>query len=305
MIVYVITAVFGVTLFCVYSIVLQSLDTHTKVKGRLEGVKDESEFAEGEDDKDGFMNKLRKQQSERKNKVAREKSKKEANNELESPGEAMLDMAEVDWTASQFSAVKVLVAFTGLLVGFFLGSILGLDMLKSMLVALILAIVGMVAPTYVLRYRINAKKNHIREHLPDVMDLLVVSVEAGLGFDASLAKLYEKDKSPLMQEFMQASRDIKRGVSKKEAYENLAKRCDVKELSSFIMAIVQADQMGISIRSILRTQSESLREKRKQRAEEKALKAPVLMLIPLVIFIFPVIFVVLLGPAAMTAMEML
>ena len=93
-------------------------------------------------------------------------------------------------------------------------------------------------------------------------------------------------------------------MSKKEAYEGLAKRCDVKELTSFLTALVQADQLGISIKSVLKVQAENLRKDRKMRAEEKALKAPVTMLIPMVLFIFPVIFIVLLGPAALNIMEM-
>lgn len=303
--IYVITIVFGIALSFIYVLIFQAFDTRTSVNKRLEGVKEESEQVEGNEDKDGLVNRLKKQQSDRKIKAVREKAKKEANNVEETNVEMMLDMAEVDLTVNQFSAVKLVLTLTLVLGGFFAGNLLGLDILKAILMAAVCGAIGLVAPTYFLRFKIDSKKNHIREHLPDVMDLLVVSVEAGLGFDASLAKLYEKDQSPLMQEFMHASRDIKRGVAKKEAYESLAKRCDVKELTSFIMAIVQADQMGISIRSILRTQSESLREKRRQRAEEKALKAPVLMLLPLVLFIFPVIFVVLLGPAALSVMDML
>ncbi len=299
-----VTLVFMVSVFFVYVAIFQFFETRTKMNKRLEGVREEQEFlGEEENEKSGLKDRIRQQQSERRMRITREKAKKEVNNEAESNVEALLDKADVDFTANQFTAIKVILMITAVMLGFFLTGALSLTMIQRVAAILVLAIIAMILPTRVLVMKIDAKKKHIRQHLPDVMDLLVVSVEAGLGFDAALAKLYEKDKSPLMQEFMQASRDIKRGVSKKEAYDALAKRCDVKEMTSFVMAIIQADQMGISVRSILRTQSESLREKRRQRAEEKALKAPVLMLLPLVIFIFPVIFIVLLGPAAITAMS--
>ena len=104
---------------------------------------------------------------------------------------------------------------------------------------------------------------------------------------------------------MRAVQDVQRGMSRKEAYNSMAERCKVKEITSFLNALIQAEQMGISIKSVLTSQSETLREERRQAAEEKALKAPVKMLVPLVIFIFPVIFIVLLGPAVFNLMEVL
>lgn len=300
-----VTISFAFALTCVFVGVFQFFETRNKMNKRLGGVKDELEFVDGdENDKNGFRDRLKQQQSERRMRVTREKAKKEVNNEEESSIEALLDEAGLDFTANQFNAFRVILMITGLMAGFFFAGIINTSGFLTITIVAGCGLIAGIIPTRLILYKIKAKKNHIRQHLPDVMDLLVVSVEAGLGFDAALAKLYEKDKSPLMQEFMQASRDIKRGVSKKEAYESLAKRCDVKEMTSFVMAVIQADQMGISVKSILLTQAESLRDKRRQRAEEKALKAPVLMLIPLVVFIFPVIFIVLLGPAVINIMDM-
>lgn len=104
---------------------------------------------------------------------------------------------------------------------------------------------------------------------------------------------------------MAAQRDIRHGISKRNAYTGLAARCDIRELTAFLNAMLQAEELGVSIKSVLKTQAELLRDARKQKAEERALKAPVTMLMPMVIFIFPVIFIVLLGPAAMNMMEML
>ena len=106
-----------------------------------------------------------------------------------------------------------------------------------------------------------------------------------------------------MQELIRAIQDVQRGMSKKEAYTQMAERCRVKELTSFVNALLQAEQLGISIKSVLKQQADAMRESRRQRAEEKALKAPVTMLMPLVMFIFPVIFIVLLGPAVINIME--
>jgi len=226
-----------------------------------------------------------------------------------SEAEKMLMIADVQLTGLQFMLVKlasaaVLASACRLCGGVLVRSTGMADRLVPTL-TLCGGLLGEILPARWLKSRVAGRKALYREHLPDVMDLLVVSVEAGLGFDAALIRLYQKDKSPLMQELMRAMQDIQYGMTKREAYTNLSQRCGVKELTSFVNALIQADQMGISIRTVLKTQSESLREERRQRAEEKALKAPVKMLLPLVAFIFPVIFIIILGPAVMNVMEIL
>ena len=236
--------------------------------------------------------------------ISNSKSKKKL-----TEAEKMLMTANVQLTGAQFTLIKLALAVVLAIVCYFLGTVLvkkaGLNSSMSMVAAAVGAILGDLLPARWLKSRVEKKKALYRDHLPDVMDLLVVSVEAGLGFDSSLIRLYQKDKSPLMQELMRAMQDIQHGMSKKESYTNLSERCGVKELTSFVNALIQADQMGISIRTVLKMQSEALRESRRQRAEEQALKAPVKMLVPLVIFIFPVIFIVLLGPAIQNIMDVL
>jgi tight adherence protein C len=122
-------------------------------------------------------------------------------------------------------------------------------------------------------------------------------VEAGLGFDAALQKVVEKIRGPLSDEFQQALNEIKLGKPRREALKDLAARVEVDDVSTFISSLIQADQLGVSIANVLRVQAEQVRGKRRQRAEEKAQKAPIKILIPLVFFIFPAIFVILLGPA--------
>lgn len=162
---------------------------------------------------------------------------------------------------------------------------------------LIAFLISQVLPFVLLNHKIAARKLSIQKALPDVLDLLTVSVEAGLAFDGALAKLSEKMEGALVEEFSKVLQEIRMGIARREAISAMGIRCDVPDLSLFTTSLVQADQLGVSIGNVLRVQSASMREKRRQRAEEKAMKAPVKMLLPLVLFIFPALFVVLLGPA--------
>lgn len=163
--------------------------------------------------------------------------------------------------------------------------------------------IGFLLPEYYLKMRAQQRKEEIQDNLPDVLDLLTVSVEAGLGFDAALVKVVEKIKGVVSSEFSRVLQEIKMGKPRRDALRDLGARSGVDDLVAFVGAIIQADQLGVSIGNVLRLQSEQMRQKRRQRAEEKALKAPVKMLIPLILFIFPTIFIVVLGPAALQIME--
>lgn len=165
-------------------------------------------------------------------------------------------------------------------------------------VAVLVFVLGGYLPFLLANQKIATRKNNIQKDLPDVLDILTVSVEAGLGFDGALAKLAEKMKGALVEEFNRVLQEIRMGVTRREALHAMGARCDVPDLSVFTTSLVQADQLGVSIGNVLRVQSESMREKRRQRAREKAMKAPVKMLLPMVFFIFPTIFIILLGPAA-------
>jgi tight adherence protein C len=132
------------------------------------------------------------------------------------------------------------------------------------------------------------------------MDLLMVSVEAGLGFDAALSKVVEKMPGTLSDEFKVLLQEIKIGKTRKDAMYQMTERIGVPDFRSFINAVIQADQLGSSLGRVMRIQSEQIRSNRKQRIQEKAMKAPIKMMIPMVVFIFPVIFIVLLGPTAIS-----
>jgi tight adherence protein C len=194
--------------------------------------------------------------------------------------------------------IKYLVAIGAAALFWMFAGMLG----KSFMQSVVLCAAGLGLGWYMPDYYINSKglnrTRDIEKSLPDVLDLLTVSVEAGLGFDGALMKVVEKTKSALSQEFSLMLKEIKMGKPRLEAMRDMSNRVDVDDLSTFTGSVIMADQLGVSIGNILRLQSEQIRQKRRQRVEEMAMKAPVKMLIPMVLFIFPAIFVVLLGPAA-------
>lgn len=159
-------------------------------------------------------------------------------------------------------------------------------------------------PDFWLDQRIRTRQHKIAMELPDMLDMLTISVEAGLGFDAALSKLVRNSKGPLAQEFSRMLAEVQAGSTRKAALRALAERIDVTEISSFVASIVQADMFGVSIAHVLRTQAAEMRLKRKQRAEEEAQKAPVKMVFPLVICILPATIIVILAPAAIKIAQM-
>ena len=163
--------------------------------------------------------------------------------------------------------------------------------------------VGYMAPEFWLGRKIRQRQTDMILQLPDALDLLTISVEAGLGFDAALAKVVEKMEGPLVQEFRQALAEIRMGRLRRDALRDVAARCDAQPVTNFIGAIVQAEQLGVPIAKVLQIQSQQLRVERRQRAEEAAAKAPVKMLFPMVGCIFPTIFIVILGPAIVTVVR--
>ena len=162
--------------------------------------------------------------------------------------------------------------------------------------------VGYIAPEFWLSRKAKARGLAMILQLPDALDLLTISVEAGLGFDAALAKVVEKMEGPLVDEFRQALAEVRMGRARRDALRDVANRADAQPISNFVGAIVQAEQLGVPIAKVLQIQSNQLRIERRQRAEEAAAKAPVKMLFPMVGCIFPTIFIVILGPAIVTIM---
>ena len=157
--------------------------------------------------------------------------------------------------------------------------------------------IGLIAPEIFLSMKTRSRREAIRSELPDALDLLAVSVEAGLGFDAAVAKLVDHMEGPLIDEFALTISEIRVGETRTTALRKMAERVDAAELSNFVRAVIQAEQLGISLGRILRVQATDTRLRRQAAAEEKAMKAPIKMLLPTVFFIFPSMFIVVLGPA--------
>jgi tight adherence protein C len=198
------------------------------------------------------------------------------------------------------------VKLLALIGGAVLAALLGLGLAGptgALLFALVGGAVGFIGPEFWLGRRIRGRAEEMVLQLPDALDLLTISVEAGLGFDAALAKVVEKMEGPLVNEFRQALAEIRMGRTRREALRDVASRADSQPINNFIGAIVQAEQLGVPIAKVLQIQSNQLRIVRRQRAEEAAAKAPVKMLFPMVGCIFPTIFIVILGPAVITVMK--
>jgi tight adherence protein C len=183
--------------------------------------------------------------------------------------------------------------------GVFLGLLLGSAAAPKFvfLLALVFGLMGALAPGLYLNSRVKSRQLAVSAELPDALDLLAVSVEAGLGFDGAVQKLTEHMDGPLIEEFELALGGIRIGEGRSEALKKMADRSSSQEMASFVRAIIQADQLGISLGRILKVQAGDTRLKRQLLAEEKAMKAPIKMLFPTVIFIFPAMFLVVLGPA--------
>ncbi len=158
-------------------------------------------------------------------------------------------------------------------------------------------VIGIFGPEARLNGAIGKRRKAMERQLPDVIDLLVISVEAGLGFDAALGRVIQNVPGELSREFQRTLQETRVGVSRTEALRNLAARTDVDDLNTFILALIQADQFGVSIARVLRVQAEEMRIRRRQRAQEKAFGAPVKLVFPLMFFILPALFIVIIGPA--------
>ena len=196
---------------------------------------------------------------------------------------------------SGFLAAKGFLAGVGGVFGLILWLSTGRSLGFVMMLGLIA--IGYIAPGYVVGARARRRRDEVQAALPDALDLLAVSVEAGLGFDAAISKLIEHMDGPLIDEFGLALSEMRVGEARQDALKKLSARVDSPELSAFVRAIIQADQLGISLGRILRVQAVDTRQKRQAAAEEKAMKAPIKMLFPTVVFIFPAMFIVVLGPA--------
>ena len=200
--------------------------------------------------------------------------------------------------APAFIVIKLLTTALGLLSAFVVVDYGG-DALQRVALFTMPIALGFFGPDAWLERKVDERRQAMLRALPDVLDLLVISVEAGLGFDSALARVVGTVPGPLSEEFFRMLQETRVGVSRRDAMRHLMERTDLDELRSFLLAMIQAEAFGVTIARVLRVQADEMRVKRRQRAQEKAFAAPVKLVFPLVFCIFPALFIVLLGPAAL------
>ena len=207
-----------------------------------------------------------------------------------------------NWGATEFFGIRIFVAIVlGVLI------FLVVTMSKGLTAAIfsggLAAAIGFFLPILWLRSKIRNRQEEIVKGLPDALDLLTITVEAGMGFDGALQKVAEKWDNELSKGFSKVVQEMRLGIPRRQALRNMDLTMGVSDVTTFVAAIIQAETLGVSIAKILRIQSEQMRTKRRQRAEEKANKAPIKMLFPMVFLIFPALFIIQLGPAVLIIME--
>ncbi|UNC93450.1 type II secretion system F family protein [Candidatus Contubernalis alkaliaceticus] len=175
---------------------------------------------------------------------------------------------------------------------------------RTLVVTLGASLFGLYFPMMILNSKAAQRQKEIQKALPEMLDLLLVSVEAGLGFDMALKRVVDKMPGELTKEFSRCLEEIRRGKKREDAFRGIIDRTGVQDLSIFITSVIQSEQLGTNIANTLRIQADSMRRKRRQRAEESAMKAPIKMLFPMIFFILPTLFIVILGPAVINLMQM-
>ena len=204
------------------------------------------------------------------------------------------------WDGARLLALKWLVAAVVALLTVVGLPLLGVGVVPALAVAPVTTFIGYYLPEWLVRARSSKRQQQMRKALPDALDLLSITVQAGLGFDAALEKVSKEMRGPLGAELYRVVQEIRLGKGRGEALRSLGERTTVDELKAFVMAMVQAEIFGMSISRVLEVQAEESRIKRRQRAEEQAQKLPVKIVFPLVLCIFPTLFAITLGPAAIT-----
>lgn len=205
---------------------------------------------------------------------------------------------------STFLASRFVVAglFGGFLTLIFVISPTSWSVGRMILVILVMTVIGFWFPQLWLQSKINSRQKEIRKAMPDALDLLTICVEAGLGFDAAMSKVSEKWENQLSVAFARAIREVQLGKPRREALRDMAERMGIAEMTSFVAAVIQSEMLGVSMAKVLRIQSDQMRMKRRQRAEEEAHQAPIKMLVPMALLIFPSIMIILMVPAVFQIM---
>jgi tight adherence protein C len=204
----------------------------------------------------------------------------------------------VGWDAERVLAFKIIGAVGGFILSLVIFQLISLSPFIQIVATALLSFCGFIAPDSILNGKVEERKKEILKTLSDTLDLLTISVEAGLSLNAAIAMVVRNVPGVLSSEFARMLQEIQLGVPRSDAFRHLAERTDVEELNAFALAMVQADVFGVSIASVLRTQAAQLRIKRRQAIEAKAAQTPVKIVFPLILCVLPALFVVIVGPGA-------
>ncbi|HAH19182.1 type II secretion system F family protein [uncultured Eubacterium sp.] len=224
------------------------------------------------------------------------------NEEKEVSISKQLRLAGVKMTPGDYAFLKQAVFIVSMVLGVFIAIIVPVEPLYKLMLFGIIFALGYAGPDFVLKSRVNAHQEAIRMQLPDAMDLLGTCIEAGLSFDGALVKVAEKMEGPFIDELIILYNQIQMGKPRNEALKQMGDSSEIQELKTFVAALAQANELGIPINNVMQVQSEQLRETRKRIAQEKGLKAPVKMMIPMVGLIFPNILIVIMAPSVLNMM---
>ena len=207
-----------------------------------------------------------------------------------------------NWNASDYLTYQYVTTIAIAVFALVITWLSGASVINRIMALLLGFIGGYIFFEMIMENRIRTRKKEIEKALPDVLDLMTVSIEAGLGFDAAMQRVVEKAKGPIAEEFNETLQEMRMGKTRREALQDLGIRTGVADLSRFVESLVQADQLGVSLGNVLRNQSDQMRILRRQRVQEQAMKAPIKMLFPMVLFIFPCMFIIILAPALIDLM---
>jgi tight adherence protein C len=238
---------------------------------------------------------------DRATKVARRVTPVDARDRLEK--KLLLAGSPAGWDAERVLAFKIIGAVAGFILSIVLFQIVSLSAFLQIITTALLTFVGFIAPDSIVNGRVEDRKKEILKTLSDTLDLLTISVEAGLSLNAAIAMVVRNVPGVLSSEFARMLQEIQLGVPRSDAFRHLSERTDVEELNAFALAMVQADVFGVSIASVLRTQAAQLRIKRRQAIEAKAAQTPVKIVFPLILCVLPALFVVIVGPGAIQIFE--
>jgi tight adherence protein C len=206
-------------------------------------------------------------------------------------------------TVGGFTALRDVAAVVGLILGLLIGLLVGHGFVGPVVGIAVGALIGFYAPLYWINSLTGSRRTEIQKALPDAMDLLTIAAEAGQSFDAAISNVVDKYHNALADEFAVVIRETQLGRPRLEALEDMGKRGGVEDLSNFVQSVIQSEQMGVGIARILRIQSQELRRKRRQRAQEQAAQATLKMMLPMVGCIFPTLWIILLGPAVLVILK--